>query len=89
MDIKEQIVEILLKCEMTEKEVYDDNFIEHEVLDSMQIAEIIMEIEEAFSIEIDGDDIVPDNFINIESIVELVNKTKVKESGIFDKTKME
>lgn len=87
MDIKEQIVEILLKCEMTEKEVYDDNFIEHEVLDSMQIAEIIMEIEDVFSIEIDGDDIVPDNFINIESIVDLVNKTKVKESGISDKTK--
>lgn len=87
MDIKEQVVEILLKCEMTEKEVYDDNFIEHEVLDSMQIAEIIMEIEDAFFIEIDGDDIVPDNFVNIESIVALINKTKNKERRTSDKTK--
>lgn len=87
MDIKEQIVEILLKCEMTEKEVHDDNFIEHEVLDSMQIAEIIMEIEDTFSIEIDGDDIVPDNFVNIESIAALVKKTKAKVSGGSDKTK--
>jgi len=74
--IKDVILEILRECEVAENDLEDVNFIEHDILESLQIAEIVMEIEDRFEIEIDGDDIIPDNFINIDSIVRLVEKSK-------------
>lgn len=47
-----------------------------EVLDSLGIAQLIAELEEEYDIEIDAEDIIPENFQNINKIAALVQKTK-------------
>ena len=78
--IRDRIIDILKECEVEEKDIYNENFIENEILESLQIAEIIMQIEEEFRIEIDGEDIIPDNFINIQKIEILIFKYINKDS---------
>lgn len=73
-NIKDKIINILRECEVEEEDIYNYNFIENEILESLQIAEIVMNLEDVFSIEIDGADIIPENFINIEEIEKLIIK---------------
>lgn len=52
-----------------------ENFIDDGYLDSFDIVTLISEIEEKYSISIDGLDIVPENFETAEAILELVKKS--------------
>ena len=52
------------------------NLVEDGVIDSFDIANLVTSLEEAFDIEIDGEDIVPENFYNIMTIERLIIKTK-------------
>ena len=52
-----------------EKKLIDD-----EILDSFDIIAIENEIDEAFGIEIDMDDLEPENFNTVEAIYELICK---------------
>ncbi len=54
-----------------EKELVDDG-----VLDSIEIVNIIAAIEEAYSFEIEPDDIDPDNFQSVEAMWEMIRKFK-------------
>ena len=63
------------------KAVCDDNdfeaskdFLEDGLVDSFQMVELVGELEDAFSIEIGGSDIVPENFVNLDALVKLVSK---------------
>lgn len=51
------------------------DFIEDGMLDSFDIVSLVSELEAAFDIVIDGLDIVPENFTNIEKIGKLVEKS--------------
>lgn len=73
--MRKKIVDILLECGVEEKDVECRDYITGEVLDSLMMAEIVIAIEDNFGIEIDGYDIVPENFGNIDDIVELVKKS--------------
>ena len=46
------------------------------ILDSLQIMQLIMAIAEEFDVEIDGDDIVPENFNSLDAICALVMSKK-------------
>ncbi len=70
----EKIKEILLACGIKESQIDSDDYNKDEIMDSMTIAEVIMEIEEQFRIEIDGEDILPENFKNIQTIIATVNR---------------
>lgn len=75
MEIKEKkIEEILIQCGVAEEMIYCDNFISQDILDSLTMAEIIIAIEDMFGIEIDVEEIIPENFINIHTISKLVEK---------------
>ncbi len=50
------------------------DFIEDGLLDSFDIVTLVGELEDAFDIEISGRDIVPENFVSLESIEEMVKK---------------
>ena len=48
------------------------NFIDDGLLDSFDIVTLVEEIEEEFGIEMKGSDIIPDNFVSVETIEKLV-----------------
>lgn len=45
-------------------------------LDSLGIARLIAQLEEKFSIEIDPEDILPENFVNVNAICTLLETYK-------------
>lgn len=51
-----------------------DNFIEAGMLDSFDLVTLVTSLDEAFEISIYGTDILPENFSNSESILNLLNK---------------
>ena len=50
------------------------DFVKDELLDSFDVIELVSNIEKEFSIVIDGLDILPENFKNVDSIVEMIRK---------------
>ena len=73
--MNEQIKNIL--NELRPEFNFDDseNFIEDGYLDSFDIISLISILEDKFGILIDGLDIIPENFTNIEAIAALVKKS--------------
>lgn len=51
------------------------NFIKDGYLDSMEIMEIVVEIEDAFEIEIAPENIVPEYFESVDTLLKLVEET--------------
>ncbi len=56
--------------------IFDENvnFVEDGIIDSFDIASIVAGFEETFDIEIDGEDIIPENFYDVEAMVKLIEK---------------
>ncbi|WP_302157105.1 acyl carrier protein [Dialister succinatiphilus] len=52
------------------------NLFENDMLDSLGIAQLVASMEETFQIEIDPEDILPENFSTINEISALVEKYK-------------
>ncbi len=77
-EIKQRIYTLLKerKSDIDISKDTSDNLIESGVIDSMDIVELLTSIEDAFGIEVDGDDIIPENFESIDSIEKLVIKYK-------------
>jgi acyl carrier protein len=71
----EQIRNILLACEIEEEKIDSDDYIKEDILDSLTMAEIIIAIEDLYAIEIDAEEIIPENFKNINTIIEVVKKS--------------
>ena len=55
-----------------------DNYVEDGILDSFDIIELITMLEDEFDISIDGMDILPEFFSNVEQIEKLVKKSGYK-----------
>lgn len=55
---------------------YDMDLLKNEALDSLGIAQLVAALEEEFDLEIDAEDIVPENFQTIRAIAALVEKSK-------------
>ena len=52
------------------------NFIEEGMLDSFDIVTLVSELEDNFDVLIDGEDVIPENFDSIESIMNIIQKSK-------------
>lgn len=75
MDIKEFILNEIKS--INDKQVIDDygtDLLMTEVLDSLGIVKLLASIENEYSIEIDADDIIPENFETINSIAKLIER---------------
>ncbi len=72
--MKEKILEILqdLRPELDFTESND--FIGDGYLDSFEMIGLVSALDKEFGISILGEDIIPENFANIESIINVVNK---------------
>lgn len=70
----DKIREILNKILQGQEYESCQDFIEAGLLDSMDVMDLVEELERAFDIEISGRDIMPENFKNVSSVTALVQK---------------
>lgn len=56
-----------------------EDFVEEGLLDSFDIVNLVEELEEEFDVEIRGGDIIPENFVNMDTIEALIVKYKEEE----------
>lgn len=52
-----------------------EDFVEDGFLDSFDIISLVSELEEKYSVKIDGLDIVPENFCTVDAIITLIRKS--------------
>ena len=55
-----------------------DDFIAAGLLDSLDMMELVEALEDEFDIEMSGRDIIPENFVNVTAIAELIAKYDVE-----------
>ncbi len=74
--MREQILSILNglrpECDFNES----SDFIEDGMLDSFDIVSMVSELEEKFGINVDGENIIPENFSSVEAIESLIGKSE-------------
>jgi Phosphopantetheine attachment site. len=77
--MREKVIEILngLRPEFDFSE--DVNFIEEGMLDSLDLVNLVERLEQEYSIEIDGLDIITENFSSLEGILNLLKKSGAEE----------
>lgn len=56
----------------------EEDFIESGYLDSFDLVLLTSQLEENFNIKIKGNDIVPENFNNLENIYKLIKNSETK-----------
>ena len=72
--MKEKVIEILREIR-PEFDFYEDiDIIKNGMLDSLDIINLVVALDNHFGISIDGMDIIPENFATTESIVALLIK---------------
>ncbi len=76
--MEKKILEILEEVRPEFEFGESEDFIEDGLLDSFDIVTIIDSLEKEFGIVIDGLDVVPENFVNVDSIKSLVEKSAKK-----------
>ena len=72
------VIDILLGIRPEFDFTKSSNFISDGLLDSFDVISLVHAIDEKFNISIDGLDIIPENFQNIEKIINLINKNYSK-----------
>ena len=76
MSVKEKINEILKEIKPTKDLTSVDDIIEGGYLDSFELMSLISILSESFEIEIDVDDIVPENFNSVAAMADMVERLK-------------
>lgn len=79
MQKREVIIGILkeLRPEFDFDDVED--FFAEGMLDSFDVVSLVAALDEKFGIKIDGTDILPENFVNVDAIAALLTKNGVNE----------
>ena len=72
--MKDKIIDILNEIRSEFDFSTSSNFIEDGMLDSFDIVTLVTMIDEEFKISIEGTQVIPDNFISVESICSLLSK---------------
>ncbi len=72
--MREQIMKILKDIRSDVDFEKEQLLIDNGVLDSFDIISIVGEFNDAFGVEINVDDLLPENFNNIGAMVELITK---------------
>ena len=77
--IRQFIIENFLFGDTTSAPGDDDSFLEHGIIDSTGVLELVEFIEENFGIKIEDEELVPENLDSINSIVNFITR---KQEGI-------
>lgn len=72
--IRERVLDAI--CEVNDEimENQDKDLLLNDIIDSFDIVAMMVELEDAFEIEIEAEDVTPDNFRTVDSIVEVVER---------------
>jgi len=81
MKIRDEIVHILVKIKEEIAGQTELNLLESGLFDSFDIANLVADLEEHFQIEINAEDIVPENFSTVATIEALIKKYKNRRGG--------
>lgn len=77
MENKELIREIIMKVKgSAEVKLDSDKLVSDGTLDSLDIMNLIMELESGFDIEIDPEDVLSKNFESVDAIATLIEKCR-------------
>jgi len=76
MSIKEQVMNILKEIKPTKELTTVTDIIEGGYLDSFELMSLIAQLGDDFGIEIDVDEIMPENFNSIDAIAAMVERLK-------------
>lgn len=74
--MEEKVLKLLKEINEDITDDIDKDILADGIIDSFDIANIVAELEEEFAIEIDAEDIIPENFSTVRAMVELVGKYK-------------
>ncbi len=77
--MKKKILDFLTEIRPEFDFAASSNFIEEGLLDSFDIVSLVASLDEEFGISIDGTEILPENFSNVDSIFQLLIKNGVTE----------
>lgn len=72
--MKNKIIEILNDIRPEFDFATETNYISQAMLDSFDLITLVTELDDSFSISIDGTDILPENFETLEAIETLIRK---------------
>lgn len=72
--MKEKVLEVLSDIRPDVDFENEKKLIDDRILDSFDIISIIADLNDIFGIEIDIDDLVPENFNTLDAIVDVVNR---------------
>lgn len=72
--MKDKIIEILKSMDDSIDYASEQALIDDKVIDSLTLTALISELEGEFDIEIDMDDIVPENFNSVDAMAELISR---------------
>ena len=72
--MKDSILEVLREVNEDADFENSSDFLEDGLIDSFEIVDFVSRLEEKFPVEIKGIDIVPENFLNLETIEKLLRK---------------
>lgn len=71
--MEEKIWQLLREINEDIPQNYEIGLIEEGYIDSFAIVNLVVSLEEEFNIELEAEDIIPENFYNIQSIAAMVN----------------
>lgn len=75
--MQEKIVDLLKEINGKDAVTdFDSDLFANDMLDSLGVAQLVAGLEDIFGIEIDPEDILPENFSTVNEIDALVNKYK-------------
>ena len=74
--MKTQIIEILKEIRPEFEFDGVENFFDEGMLDSFDLMTLVSTLDERFGIKIDGTDILPENFANVDAIEALVQRSR-------------
>ncbi len=74
--MRNTILDMLKELKPGEVLSESNTFVDDGILDSFDIISLVSMLEEEYGIEVDGMEIIPENFQNVDAIIALVNKSK-------------
>ena len=76
MSEKERIITILSKVKPAYAFDTEEGIIDNGILDSLEFMNLVSALSEAFGIEIDVEDIVPENFNSVDAMAAMVKRLR-------------